>query len=82
MYLSCLSDELCLDLPEALPTLRDWGLEYVDLRSRVFGKTFTDLDDDELKKVKQFLDDHGMKIGCLQSYLGKAHLPDSDVRKA
>ncbi len=82
MYLSCFSDELCLDFPETLPILKSWGLEHVDLRNRVFGKTFSDLSVDEIKKVKGLLDDHGMKVGCLQSYLAKDHLPDADVRKS
>ena len=27
MYISCFSDELCVDLPDALPILKDWGLD-------------------------------------------------------
>ena len=62
MYLSCFSDELCLDFPETLPILKSWGLEHVDLRNRVFGKTFSDLSVDEIKKVKGLVDDHGMGL--------------------
>ena len=76
MFLSCFSDELCLDFPKTLPILKGWGLEYVDLRNRVFGKTFADLGSDQLKKMKGLLRDHGMKVGCLQSYLAKEHLPN------
>ena len=82
MYLSCFSDELCLDFPQTLPILKDWGLEYVDLRHRVFGKSFEDLSGDEINQLKQLLADHGMKIGCLQSSLAKVHLPEADARKA
>ncbi len=82
MYLSILSDELCLDFPETLSILKEWKIEHVDLRNRVFGKSFQDLSDREIKEVKQLLDDHEMKVGCLQSYLAKAHLPDKNARKS
>ncbi len=81
MYLSVLSDELCLDFPETLPVLKGWGVDHVDLRNRIFGRSFTDLDDKELSLVRSLLDEHGMKVGCLQSYLAKTHLPDAAGKK-
>lgn len=75
MYLSIFTDELKKDLPDALPVLKSWGLEYVDLRSRVFGRAFEDLSPEQLAEVRGLLDEHGLRVGCLQSSLAKVHLP-------
>lgn len=78
MFPSVFSDELGLDLTEAGPVIRSWGLAHVDLRGRVFGKHFEQLDGDELRRLRQLLKDHGLKVGCLQSSLAKVQLPDRD----
>ena len=43
MYSSIFTDELAVDIAEALPIIQSWGLEYADLRGRVFGKAFESL---------------------------------------
>ncbi len=82
MFLSIFTDELCLDLPEALPILKSWGLEYVDLRNRIFGKSIEFLTDAELAEVKRLLDENGMKVGCIESSLAKVHMPDAAGQRA
>lgn len=78
MFLSIFGDELGLDITEALPILKSWGLEYVDLRGRVFGMAVESLPPERLPELKQLLDRHAMKVGCLQSSLAKVHLPDAE----
>ncbi len=75
MFLSVFSDELGLDVGEALPIIRSWGLEYVDLRERVLGKHFEKLTPKELEEVRRLIEAHGLRVGCLQSSLAKVHLP-------
>jgi len=75
MYPSIFTDELALDIAEALPIIKSWGLEHVDLRGRVLGKSFERLTDEELARVKAFLEENGLKVGCLESSLAKVHLP-------
>lgn len=82
MFPSIFTDELGLDVAEALPVIRSWGLNYCDLRSRVFGKAIEQLDGEELRKLKQLLRQNGLKIGCLQTSLAKVHLPDPERRDA
>jgi len=77
MFPSIFTDELGLDLADALPILKSWGLEHCDLRGRVLRKAFEDLTPEELAQVRKLLDRHGMKVGCLQSSLAKVHLPDA-----
>jgi len=76
MHLSIFTDELGLDLPKVIPYLKQWGLSYCDLRGLVFQKAAETLSDEELHKLKALLDENGLKVGCLQSSLGKVHLPD------
>ncbi len=82
MFPSIFTDELGLDLPDAVPILREWGLEYCDLRARVLGKHFEELTPDELERVRDLLGDAGLKVGCLESSLAKVHLPDAERRRA
>ncbi|NOY83178.1 MAG: Gfo/Idh/MocA family oxidoreductase [Kiritimatiellaeota bacterium] len=82
MFPSIFTDELGLDLVDAVPFLRDWGLAHCDLRARVLGKHFEELAPDELKRVRNLLGDAGLKVGCLESSLAKVHLPDAERRRA
>ena len=80
MYVSIFSDELGLDIVEAIPYFKEWGLEYVDLRGRIFGKALECMNRDEILEVKKVLDNNGLKVGCLESSIAKVHLPeDPDV---
>ncbi|MFO7957909.1 MAG: TIM barrel protein [Candidatus Brocadiia bacterium] len=81
MYLSVFTDELGLDIGEALPIIKSWGLEHVDLRGRVLGTHFENLDPERLPELRRMLDDHGLKVGCLESSLCKVHLPEQDRRE-
>ena len=76
MFLSIFTDELGMDLTKALPILKSWGLTHCDLRGRIFGQSFESLTDAQIESVKALLDEHDLKVGCLQSSLAKVHLPD------
>jgi predicted dehydrogenase/sugar phosphate isomerase/epimerase len=77
MFPSIFTDELGLDITEGLPILKSWGLQYVDLRGRVFGMAAESLPAERLPDLKKLLGDQGMKVGCLASSLAKVHLPDA-----
>ena len=82
MFLSLFTDELAMDFYEALPILKEWGMEYVDFRGRINGKAIECLTDEELKQLKKTLDENGMKVGAIQSSLCKVHLPDEARQQA
>jgi len=82
MFPSIFTDELKLDLAEALPVIKSWGLNHCDLRGRIMGRAFEDLTPAQLAQARQLLDQHGMKVGCLQSSLAKVHLPDAERQRA
>lgn len=81
MFISIFTDELGLNVTEALPIIKSWGLSHVDFRSKVFGKGIEVLNDDELKQLRKLVDDHGMTVACLQTSLCKVHLPDAERQK-
>jgi sugar phosphate isomerase/epimerase len=76
MYVSIFSDELGLDLQEAIPYFRQWGIKHVDLRGKIFGKELERLTKDEIKAVRIMLDNAGLKVACMESSIAKAHLPE------
>jgi len=82
MFLSIFTDELGMDIAEALPVIRSWGLEHVDLRGRVFGAAAEALPPGKLPALRGLLDEHGLRVGCLESSLAKVHLPGPDRRAA
>ena len=78
MELSIFTDETGLDLEKAIPLIRNWGLKNVDLRSLIFQRPLEKLTDEQLEDVKKLLDANGLKVTCLQSSLGKVHLPGKE----
>ncbi len=78
MFKSIFTDELGLDFPKTIPYLMEWGLRYCDFRGRIFQKPIEALNEKELREVKKLLDENGLKTGCIQSSLGKVHLPSPE----
>jgi predicted dehydrogenase/sugar phosphate isomerase/epimerase len=81
MHLSIFTDELGLDITEAAPIIKSWGLNHVDLRGRIFGRAIESLSDQQLKDTRSLLDGLGLQVSCLQTSLAKAHQPDAETRK-
>lgn len=82
MYLSIFTDELGVDVAEGIPVIKSWGLDHADFRGLVFGRSIHALDDGQLRRLRELLDTHGMKTGCIQSSLAKVHLPDAAIQRA
>ena len=78
MYLSVFSDELKVDIAQAAPRIKSWGSDYIDLRGYINGKNIEFQSDEELKELKAFLDNTGLKVGALQTSLCKVNLPDEE----
>ncbi|MBN2452051.1 MAG: TIM barrel protein [Lentisphaeria bacterium] len=82
MRLSVFTDELALDVTKAVPMLKGWGIDTVDLRGRIYGKAIEGVSDDQLRELRAFLDAHGVTVGCIESSLAKVHLPDAQRCRA
>lgn len=78
MKLSIFTDETGLDIAEAIPLIKSWGLKYVDLRGRLFQRPLDKLTDEEMMQIRKMLDDNDMKVACIQSSLAKVNLPDKE----
>ena len=57
MYISIFSDELFMDIYDALPILKSWGMTHVDFRGMINGKTIENPTDVELHALKAALDE-------------------------
>ena len=53
----------------SLDTHMAWGLTTLDLKDCIFGKRVTDLDDGDLKRVRQLIDERGMGVSNLSTLL-------------
>ena len=76
MYPSMMTDELELDLKNAVPIIKEWGYRYVDLRWKVFGCATEEMSNEMAKEVKAFLDGYQMKTAMLHSSIGKIENPE------
>lgn len=81
MYLSVITDELHVDVKEALPIIKGWGCTHVDFRGMINGKSIEYQTEEELKELKQLCDSLELKVGVLQSTLCKVNLPDEAAQK-
>jgi predicted dehydrogenase/sugar phosphate isomerase/epimerase len=76
MHISVFTDELAREVTEVLPLYAQWGMKYVDFRSRIYGRAIEDLSVEQLHTLRAQLDSLGLKTGVIQSSLCKVHLPD------
>jgi sugar phosphate isomerase/epimerase len=72
--LGVISDEVTTDLEPALLWAKEFGLEWVELRS-VWGKNVTEMEPDNVKKAQDLLAKHSMKISVIDTPYFKIVLP-------
>ncbi len=75
MILTGFGDEISPELKEQLEVMEGEGIKYLEIRG-VWGKNILDLTDEELRKVKQILEDKGFKISAVGSPIGKIGIKD------
>jgi len=74
--IAAITDEFSPTLAEAIPVMKEIGMTAAELRV-VNGKNIMDLNDDELKAVKEALDEAGLPVISIASPLLKCVLPNS-----
>ncbi len=72
--LGVISDEITNDFEAALLWIKEFGLEWVELR-QVMGKYVTDIDADTVKRAQDLLAKHSMKVSVLDTAYFKIVLP-------
>ncbi len=73
--LSGFSDEISPDFTEQCEVAARLGLRFIELRS-AWGVNVLDLDDDQLRTVRQLLAEYGLGVSSIGSPIGKIHLDD------
>jgi sugar phosphate isomerase/epimerase len=73
--LSGFADEISPDLEEQCEVAKELGLRYIEVRS-AWGVNILDLDDDQLRTMKETLDRHGLRTSSIGSPIGKIHIDD------
>jgi sugar phosphate isomerase/epimerase len=73
LKLGCFTDEISQDLEEAIELMKEFGVQYAELRS-IWGRNILDMGDEELGKAREMLQEAGMKVSCIASPLFKCHL--------
>lgn len=73
LKLGCFTDEISQDLEEAIEVMREFGVEYAELRS-IWGRNILDMEEKELEKARKMLQWAGIKTACIASPLFKCHL--------
>jgi L-ribulose-5-phosphate 3-epimerase len=77
--LGVITDEITQDFEKALVWVKGYGLELVELRF-VWNKYVTDFTADEVKRAKDLLAKHGMKVSVVDSPYFKTLLPGTKSR--
>lgn len=80
MRISIFTDELFIDVEPSMHKIAGWGGKYVDLRALVNGKGIEYQTEDELRALKQKLDELGLTVAALETSLCKVHLPDEETQ--
>ena len=73
--ISAFGDEIAMDLEEQLTTLNAFGIGGLDLRG-AWGKNVVRMEDDDLAKVVELCDAHGIQVACLGSPIGKSPITE------
>jgi sugar phosphate isomerase/epimerase len=73
--LSAFGDEISSDLEEQLEHLNTLDIHYLDLRG-AWGKNVLAFTDGDVGRVKQLCADHGIRVACIGSPIGKSPLAD------
>jgi L-ribulose-5-phosphate 3-epimerase len=74
LRIAAITDEYSPDIEKALPVMQATGMTGAELRV-IWGKNIMDLSDDELKRVRELCDQHGMEVISIASPILKCVLP-------
>lgn len=77
--LGVITDEITQDFEKALLWIKGFGLEWVEMRF-VWGKYVTDFTAEDVKRAKDLLATHGMKVSVLDSPYFKTLLPGTQSK--
>jgi sugar phosphate isomerase/epimerase len=62
------------DFVESLDLHKAWGIEVLDLKDHIMGKSVADLTVDEAQQAKQLIDDRNLSVYCLSTSIFQDHI--------
>jgi len=74
------SDEVSPDFEEAVRLGSEAGAHAIEIRSRIFGKKVQDIDEDDVKKMKEILAKYDVRVAVIGSPCGKCSLDRPEER--
>jgi sugar phosphate isomerase/epimerase len=75
------ADEVSRDFEEAVKQSREAGADYVEVRGGIWGKSVTNADNDDVKRMQEVLDKYNVKVGAIGSPFGKCSFEKEDYEK-
>jgi len=75
------ADEVSKHFEEAVKLSREAGADYIEVRGGIWGKSVTNADDDDVKRMQEALDRYDMKVGAIGSPFGKCTFEKEDYGK-
>ena len=75
------ADEVSKDFDEAVRKCQEAGAESIEIRGGIWGKSVTNIDDDDIRKMQDVLDKYGMEVGVIGSPFGKCTFEKEDYEK-
>lgn len=75
VIISGFSDEICPEFREQLRCVKEWNVNYIEIRG-VDGKNISSYTPEEAVKIKETLDEYGVKISSIGSPIGKIGIED------
>ena len=75
VIISGFSDEICPEFREQLRCVKEWNVNYIEIRG-VDGKNISSYTPEEAIKIKETLDEYGVKISSIGSPIGKIGIED------
>ena len=73
--LSGFADEIASDLTSQINGVKDNGISFIEMRN-VDGKSLIQHSPDQVKEIKKRLDDNGLRLSAIGSYLGKQSITE------
>jgi len=67
--ISVMTDQLGLDFEDAVKQLAEWDVEWVDLRSGIYGRGIDEVTDADVERAGVALEQQGLRVACLSSRL-------------
>jgi sugar phosphate isomerase/epimerase len=72
------SDEVAPDFEESVRLSAEAGAQGLELRGRMFGRSIGQIDDDDVARIREICERHGVRVAVIGSPVGKCSMDDPE----